>query len=306
MADVSKSKLPPPSNEPFKASIVWSNVIIFIFLHTGALYGLLIVGELQLYSFLFAMVYAFLGGLGTTAGAHRLWTHRSYRATKPLRFALMIFNSIAMQNSIYVWARDHRVHHKHTETSADPHNSRRGFFFAHMGWLLLKKHPDVAKYGKEIDLSDLENDRIVMLQNRHYVKFGLFFSLILPTVLPVALLGESAWNAYFSVGMLRYAFSLHSTWLVNSAAHMWGMRPYDVNINPRENYLVSWLAIGEGFHNYHHSFPYDYRTSEFGPSPLNITTCFIDICVWLGLASHCRRPTQEMIRRKKEKTGPPA
>ncbi|CAD1468276.1 unnamed protein product, partial [Heterotrigona itama] len=102
--------------------------------------------------------------LGITAGAHRLWAHRSYKAKWPLQILLVVFNTIAHQNATIDWARDHRLHHKYSETDADPHNAKNGFFFAHVGWLLCKKHPDIAKKGKEIDLSDLRNNPILMFQ----------------------------------------------------------------------------------------------------------------------------------------------
>lgn len=103
---------------------------------------------------------------GITAGAHRLWAHKSYKARLPLRIFLMILQTIAFQNSIYEWARDHRVHHKFTDTDADPHNASRGFFFSHMGWLLIRKHPEVKAKGKMIDMSDLEQDPVVMFQKK--------------------------------------------------------------------------------------------------------------------------------------------
>lgn len=109
---------------------------------------------------------AFFSGIGITAGVHRLWSHRAYKARLPLRIFLMLCQSLAFQNSIYEWTRDHRVHHKFTDTNADPHNSRRGFFFAHMGWLMCKKHPDVKEKGKQIDMSDLEADPVVMFQKK--------------------------------------------------------------------------------------------------------------------------------------------
>lgn len=73
---------------------------------------------------------------------------------------------MAAQNSIYEWVRDHRVHHKYSETDADPHNSKRGFFFSHMGWLMMKKHPDVIKKGSTLDMTDVMNDPIVRFQRR--------------------------------------------------------------------------------------------------------------------------------------------
>lgn len=103
---------------------------------------------------------------GITSGAHRLWAHRSYKAKLPLRIILGIFQTVALQNHIYEWVRDHRVHHKFTDTNADPHNVTRGFFFSHMGWLLVRKHPEVFSKGKTVDLSDLEADVVVRVQRR--------------------------------------------------------------------------------------------------------------------------------------------
>lgn len=130
----------------------------------------------------------FLGGMGITAGAHRLWSHRAYKARLPLRIFLMLCNTMAFQNSIYEWTRDHRVHHKYTDTNADPHNSRRGFFFAHMGWLMCRKHPDVKAKGKLIDMSDLRADPVVMFQKKSVlvVPVPLFLRYLIDCVLCVA------------------------------------------------------------------------------------------------------------------------
>ena len=165
---------------------------------------------------------------------------------------------MAGQNSVYNWARDHRVHHKCSDTVADPHNINRGFFFAHMGWLMVRKHPAVAAVGRTVDLSDLEQDPLVMFPHRHYTAAFLTASFVLPTVLPHIFWSESLTVGLFT-SVVRYVCLLHITWLVNSAAHTFGERPYDINIGPTENLAVSILAGGEGFHNYHHVFPYDYR-----------------------------------------------
>ena len=106
------------------------------------------------------------GNLGITAGSHRLWCHKAYKAKLPLRIILCVLQTLSFQNSIYEWCRDHRVHHKFTDTDADPHNITRGFFFSHMGWLMMRKHPDVAKMGKLVDMSDLEADPVVQFQKK--------------------------------------------------------------------------------------------------------------------------------------------
>lgn len=111
-------------------------------------------------------MYVMIGAMAIAVGAHRLWAHNSFKATWQLRFLLMICNSTLFVKSIYIFVRDHRVHHKFTETNADPHNYNRGFFFSHIGWLMVKKHSDVLTKGATIDMSDLRNDRIVMFQHK--------------------------------------------------------------------------------------------------------------------------------------------
>ena len=146
--------------------IVWMNVYFMAGLHLMALYGIYLIPGANPRTWLWTWLCHFLGGLGITCGVHRLWSHRSYKATWPLRLVLMLMNCIAGQNDIFEWARDHRVHHKCSETDGDPHNATRGFFFSHVGWLMVKKHPDVIKKGKQLDLSDLYEDKIVMFQKR--------------------------------------------------------------------------------------------------------------------------------------------
>lgn len=168
-----------------------------------------------------------LSGLGITAGAHRLWAHRSYKAKWPLRVILMLFNTIAFQDCAMHWARDHRVHHKYSETDADPHNATRGFFFSHIGWLLSRKHPEVISKGKQLDISDLRADPVLQFQKKYYMSLMPVLCFVLPTIIPVYCWGESWKNAWFVATMFRYTFILNVTWLVNSAAHKWGDKPYD-------------------------------------------------------------------------------
>lgn len=222
-------------------------------------------------------------GAGITVGVHRLWSHRSYEAKLPFRTLLMLMNSIANQGSIYHWARDHRVHHKFSETDADPHNATRGFFFAHMGWLFVRKHPDVVKAGRELDFSDLSEDPLVMFQKKLDPWFTLYMSFVFPAQIAQHFWGEQFWNAFFVAGALRYVVVLHFTWLVNSAAHLFGDHPYDVLSYPSENPFVSFCSIGEGWHNWHHKYPFDYAASEFGiSSQFNPSKLIIDFMAAIG------------------------
>ncbi|XP_071335335.1 acyl-CoA desaturase-like [Trachinotus anak] len=282
--------------------VVWRNVILMSLLHIGALYGLFLIPSASVLTLVLSAFLYIFTALSVTVGAHRLWSHRSFKASFPLRVLLALGQSMAFQNDIYEWARDHRVHHKYSETNADPHNAKRGFFFSHVGWLLCRKHPMVIEKGQKIDLSDLKADKVVMFQRRYYKLSVVMLCFVMPTLVPWYLWGESLVVAYFIPGVLRYILMLHGTWLVNSAAHLWGNRPYDKTINPAENPLVSLGAVGEGFHNYHHTFPFDYAASEFGWK-LNLSTAFIDVMCFLGLAKDRKRVSKEMIVARKRRTG---
>lgn len=105
-------------------------------------------------------------GISITAGAHRLWSHRSYKARLPYRIMLMIGHCIAGQNCLFIWCRDHVVHHKFSDTDGDPHNTKRGFFFSHVGWLFKKRHPELIQKGKKFDHAELIADPVVEFQRK--------------------------------------------------------------------------------------------------------------------------------------------
>ena len=135
-----------------------------------------------------------------------------------------------------------------------------------MGWLFVRKHPDVVKAGRELDFSDLKEDPLVMFQKKLDPWFTLYMCFVFPSQIAQHFWGEQFWNAFFVAGALRYVVVLHFTWLVNSAAHLYGDHPYDVLSYPSENPFVSFCSIGEGWHNWHHKYPFDYAASEFGIS----------------------------------------
>lgn len=145
--------------------IKWKNVWLLLYLHLAGLYYMFMSAKTTI-AVVTTVLYAFMGALGTTVGAHRLYTHRSFKANLPFRILIIIMQSSAAQNDMIEWVRDHRVHHKFTDTNADPHNSKRGFFFSHMGWLMCRKHPDVKKFGAKIDMSDVESDPVCQFQRK--------------------------------------------------------------------------------------------------------------------------------------------
>jgi len=285
----------------FKPIWVWRNVALFIALHIGALVGLYQIFFLaQWKTVLFTWVGWFISGVGITAGAHRLWAHRSYKARWPVRLALMLANCMAFQNDVIEWSRDHRCHHKWTDTDADPHNLNRGLFFSHIGWLLVRKHPEIKRRGAKLDLSDLFADPILRFQRKFYLPLVAVFCFIIPTFIPVYFWGESVGVSFYVAAVFRYCYSLHMTWLINSAAHRYGYRPYDQAISPAENIWTTIQALGEGGHNYHHTFPQDYRTSEYG-LVFNWTKLVIDVFAAMGGVYDRKMVADEIIARQKAK-----
>ncbi|CAK9795435.1 Acyl-CoA Delta-9 desaturase [Anthophora quadrimaculata] len=297
---IQKSSTP---KQKYQWKIVWRNVIAFIYLHVGSLYGIYcLFNGAKIYTALWLMLVGSMAAVGITAGAHRLWAHRAYKARWPMRLLLMICQTIAFQNHIYEWVRDHRVHHKFTDTDADPHNAQRGFFFSHIGWLMVKKHPDVMKKGATVDLSDLEQDPVVVWQRRLYIVLMPLFCFVLPVWIPCYFWDEKPLISWYAT-VLRYTLALNMTWLVNSAAHIWGMKPYDKTIGPTENKTVAVLAFGEGWHNYHHVFPWDYKAAELGNYNMNFTTAFIDFFARLGMAYDMKTVPVEVVKKRASRTG---
>lgn len=164
---------------------------------------------------------------GVGAGAHRLWTHRCYKAKLPLRLLLAFYQTSTLQKDIYDWVRDHRLHHKYSDTEYDPHNATRGFFYSHIGWLMIKKSEKVITKGKELDLSDLLEDPVVVYQRKYYWYLAPFIAFLLPAIVPWYFWSESWVVSWYLCSIFRLCLILNVTCLVNSAAHIWGTRPYD-------------------------------------------------------------------------------
>jgi len=234
--------------------INWVNFVILTSVPVIALVGLFTT-PLQRPTAIWALFYYFITGLGITAGYHRLFAHRAYEANWLARAALIFAGSGALEGSIKWWCGGHRVHHRYTDTPKDPYNSGGGFWYAHIGWMLIK--PDPANHAKA-DIKDLDNDPLIRFQHKYYLYVGPFCALVFPTL--VAGLGWGDWlGGYFYAGAARLFFVHHSTFCVNSVAHYFGEHSYDDERTPRDHFITALLTFGEGYHNFHHEFPNDYR-----------------------------------------------
>lgn len=233
-----------------------------------------------------------LNGLSITAGYHRLWAHRAYEASKPLQIFFMIFGAMALQNSILVWASMHRVHHRHVDDEDhDPYSARRGLWFSHMGWML-RNYPS----GKQDfrNAKDLQNNPIVAFQHRHYLWLAIGTNVLIP--LALGLWHGNVWGCLLLAGFLRLVVSHHCTFFINSLAHFWGNRPYTTANTARDNPVLALFTWGEGYHNYHHLFQWDYRNGvrwwQWDP-----TKWLIASMRGLGLARELKRVPEFQIRK---------
>jgi len=286
----------------FLKNIRWVMAIYIFGVHVLAFMALPHLYDCKTETLLGAIAFYQIGGFGVTGGLHRLYAHKSYKGNAFYRFITMICTSVANQGTIYHWARDHRTHHKYSETKSDPHNALRGFFFAHVGWLLMKKDPRVKLAGLQINMQDIAVLPEVKLQKRLDPIWNLFWCFFFPALVANMMWGEDLYKGFMVMGVFKYVVTLNITWLVNSAAHLYGETVYDEHANPAENPVVSFLSMGEGFHSYHHAFPMDYAASEFGvTSQYNPTKLIIDIGAALGLVTDRKRCTHLWEQRQKKR-----
>ena len=277
------------------APINWLTMILFTALPLAALTVVPWYGYAHGYSasaWVIAFVFLWASGLAITAGYHRLWAHRAYSAHWSVRLFLMLFGAQAVQNSILIWASQHRTHHRFVDDwDRDPYSARRGFWFSHMGWILRNYPSGVNDFT---NARDLERDPIVMFQHRFYLPLTLAMNIGLP-LLAGWIVGD-AWGVFLLAGVLRLVLNLHFTWFINSLAHMWGSQPYTDENTARDNGALAFLTYGEGYHNFHHIFQNDYRNGvkwwHFDP-----TKWVIAGLSYVGLASHLKRVPDLWIQR---------
>ncbi|PYH81131.1 hypothetical protein BO82DRAFT_375049 [Aspergillus uvarum CBS 121591] len=235
--------------------IDWLNVIMIIGI---PLYGCIQAFwvPLQLKTAIWAIAYYFFTGLGITAGYHRLWSHSSYSAALPLRIWLAAAGGGAVEGSARWWSRLHRAHHRYTDTDQDPYSVNKGLFYSHFGWMILKQNP--KRIGRT-DISDLNEDPVVVWQHRHYLLVVAVMGMGVP-MLGAGLWGDW-WGGFIYAGILRIFFVQQATFCINSLAHWLGEQPFDDRNSPRDHAITALATLGEGYHNFHHEFPSDYRNA---------------------------------------------
>lgn len=216
--------------------------------------GLLYFHMLNWYTVIFTAVYTYLGGLSITAGYHRLFSHATYKAKPIVRFLFALVGASQFEGSVIEWSTDHRNHHRFSETEKDPYSITEGFWHAHMGWLI---YLDSSKRDLS-NVKDLTADPMLMFMHKHFVTIAILTGFIFPMVFCGLLWGDWLGGLLLG-GALRIAINQQSTFCINSICHKFGSRKYSTEQTARDNWLTALITTGEGYHNYHHQFPLDYR-----------------------------------------------
>jgi stearoyl-CoA desaturase (Delta-9 desaturase) len=253
-----------PLVEGRKSVLEQSLVIAFMIIPVVALVAAVILTwgwGITLLDVVIATIAYFGTGLGVTVGFHRHFTHKSFKATRPMKVALAITGSLAFQGSIVSWVADHRRHHAFSDKEGDPHSPWlfgtgplalvRGFWHAHMGWLFDRDKTNARRFAP-----DLLADRDIAAVDRQFVLLTAV-SLGVPALLG-GLLSWSWWGALTAFlwgGLVRVGLLHHVTWSINSICHMAGRRPFGTRDRSANVWWLAVLSFGESWHNLHHADP---------------------------------------------------
>jgi stearoyl-CoA desaturase (delta-9 desaturase) len=271
----------------------WRNISLLVFVHVVALGGMAVylpLHGLSLAALVIGAVLTVLTIFAISAGYHRLFSHRAYEAHAALRFALLVLGAGSFQNSALAWASDHRRHHGRTDSDLDPYDARRGFWHAHIGWVLRQADPAIAP----VPVRDLERDPLIVWQHRHFALIAVAAGVALPVLLGLAF--GDPWGGFIVGGAVRLLLCFHATFSINSFAHLIGSQPYSDKNSSRDSLLTAVISMGEGYHNFHHAFPADYRNGvrayQFDPTKWILRTLAV-----VGLTRNLRRtPALAIVR----------
>jgi stearoyl-CoA desaturase (delta-9 desaturase) len=294
MSNMSSAELQAPV-AAHRAPRIWSTTLMFALTLAAALvlvpwFGL--THGFSVGAWILFVVFLYANGMSITGGYHRLWAHKSYDAHWSLRLIYLVFGTMALQNSVFAWASGHRTHHLNVDdVDKDPYSIKRGFWFAHIGWMIREYDSGKPDFT---NIPDLRRDPMLAFQHRFYVPLALLANFGLP-LLAGWLIGD-VWGTFILAGVLRLVVSHHVTFFINSLAHMWGSRPYTDENTARDNSVLAFFTYGEGYHNYHHIFAHDYRNG--------VRWWLWDRSTWLiagvqyvGLTSRLKRTAPFQIQR---------
>ena len=225
--------------------INWLTGTLVVIFHALAIWALFQFSWINL--LVFGVTWWIAGGLGIGVGFHRLMTHRGFKAPLWLERTLAVTGMLALQGSPIAWVTTHRMHHAHTETDKDPHSPRSGTFWSHMGWIFLGTSQWHSKATIKKYAPDLLKDPFIVRLSKVY--------WLITVAAGIVFLAVGGWSMVLWAIFLRTVFNWHTTWLVNSATHIWGTRRFETRDDSTNNGLIAMLTFGEGWHNNHHAHP---------------------------------------------------
>lgn len=269
----------------------WTNTLFLTLtpiVGIGGLAYLLANHELYWQTIVLTIIFTFIGGFSITAGYHRLFSHKAYKASPLVRFLFAFFGAGSFEGSVLEWCTDHRNHHRYTDTDRDPYNSKRGFWYSHIGWLFTLD-------GSKRDYSNVEElakDPILRFQHKYFVPVAITAGMLVP--MAIGACWGDALGGLLIAGVLRIVLNQHFTFCINSICHLLGKQTYSDRITARDNWFTAILTYGEGYHNFHHQFPLDYRNA-IKPYQYDPTKWLIYGLSKIGMASDLRKVKQSLI-----------
>ncbi|XP_017472762.1 PREDICTED: acyl-CoA Delta(11) desaturase isoform X1 [Rhagoletis zephyria] len=282
------------SSQRIKREASWPSVLFYIHLNILGLYGVFVMFTgASFLTILFTFTLAFLGILGATAGAHRLWAHRTYTASTSLRLFLMLCQTLAGQGPIYGWVQAHRLHHQKFRHEDDPFYSAHNFLAAQVHAQIMSYTPEQQQLLNDVDMSDIQQDKVVMFQKKYYWVLYFFLHVLLPVNAPLEYWGDSMAAATFVTFSLRYLIVLNVCWLINSAHFIWGL---DKNFKPSDSNSVFFITKSY-WPQYHYLLPNDYQSGEFGDYGTDFTTAMIRVFAALDMATDLRTISSVAVRK---------
>jgi len=267
------------NDKTFSRPLMWGITAFFIAIHVLAVVALFYFSWTGL--ILLVITYWMSGSLGIGMGYHRLLTHRGYKTSKIVEYFLTTCGTLAIEGGPISWVATHRMHHQNTDKEGDPHSPREGGLWSHMGWILTGRamHQDRVEFLPYVP--DLRRDKFHLWISRWHA--------IPPLVVAVVFLAIGGWPWLFWGVFMRTVVSLHATWLVNSATHMWGSQRFETGDTSTNSFWVAILTFGEGWHNNHHAEP---QAARHGHAWYEVDVNWYGIYTLktLGLAWDIKRP----------------
>lgn len=227
----------------------WPVVLFMVVVHSGALLALFPSNFSWPAIGLMIFLHWVTGGVGITMGWHRLVTHRSFQTPKWLEYLLVFCGTLACQSGPIEWIGLHRHHHVYSDQEPDHHNSRRGFWWSHMGWMLyeLPNKPEIVRRHTK----DINNDPVYQFFGNYFLPIQIAFAAVLYLI--------GGWPFVVWGVFVRLVLVYHCTWFVNSATHKFGYRAHESDDRSTNCWWVALLTYGEGWHNNHHAYQYSAR-----------------------------------------------